>query len=338
MKLNKYKGNPILVANEKNHWESLCVLNPAVWYESSTDTFSMLYRAAGKDKEHYIYIGLAESKDGFTFQRKYDYPILSPDIDNADGGGVEDPRIVKMGDWYYLTYASRPYAPGRYWLSEPQPWIDPPNEGLDYLKENHTSTHLAVSRDLTNFKKLGRISDSRFDDRDVIIFPQKINGQYVRLSRPMQWCGEGFENKNPAIWISFSGNLMEWNKPSLLMQGEQWWEDAKIGGSCPPIKTDAGWLHLYHGVASKDKAYRVGAVLLDLDRPDKIIARTKDFIMEPEFPHETDGYYNGCVFPTGNVVKDGILYVYYGAADKAICVATTPLSELLDYLIKHCPV
>ena len=102
------------------------------------------------------------------------------------------------------------------------------------------------------------------------------------------------------------------------MQGEQWWEDAKIGGSCPPIKTDAGWLHLYHGVASKDKAYRVGAVLLDLDRPDKIIARTKDFIMEPEFPHETDGYYNGCVFPTGNVVKDGILYVYYGAADKAM--------------------
>jgi len=335
MKLTKYKDNPILFANEHNDWESLCVLNPAVWYEQAEDTFYMLYRAAGKDKKHYIYIGLAQSKDGFNFKRMFDRPILSPDIDNADGGGVEDPRIVKLEDWYYLTYASRPYAPGRYWLAEPQPWIDAPDEqGVSYLKENHTATHLAISKDLIHFKKLGRITDLRVDDRDVIIFPEKINGQYARLSRPMQWCGAGFENNNPAIWISFSDNLMEWGEPQLLMQGEQWWENAKIGGSCPPIKTEFGWLHLYHGVASKDKAYRVGAILLDLEHPSKILARTKDFIMEPGLPFETDGYYNGCVFPTGNVVKDNILYVYYGAADKYICVATTPLPQLLNYLLK----
>lgn len=334
LKLKKYTGNPILVANKENEWESLCVLNPAVWYESSNDTFYMLYRAAGNDEKHYIYLGLAESKDGYNFKRKFDTPVLAPDVDNADGGCVEDPRVVKMGDWYYLTYAARPYPPGRYWLREPQPWIDPPTEGLDFLVENHTSTHLAVSRDLINFKKLGRITDSRLDDRDVIIFPEKVGDKYVRLSRPMQWYGAGFENENPAIWISFSDNLMEWEQPTLLIKGEQWWEDAKIGGSCPPIKTKYGWLHLYHGVASSDKAYRVGALLLDINDPSKVIARTKDFIMEPEFPFETDGYYNGCVFPTANVVKDGLLYVYYGAADKVICVATIELDDLLEHLTK----
>lgn len=334
IKLKKFEGNPILLANEKNDWESLCVLNPAVWYESENDTFYMLYRAAGKDEKHYIYLGLAESKDGFNFKRKFDHPVLSPDIDNCDGGCVEDPRITKMGDWYYLTYAARPYPPGRYWLNEPQPWIPNDIEGLDFLTENHTATHLAISKDLIHFKKLGRMTDYRLDDRDVIIFPEKVNGKYVRLSRPMQWCGEGYENQNPATWISFADNLMEWEKPELLMQGEQWWEDAKMGGSCPPIKTEVGWLHLYHGVASKDKAYRVGAVLLDLEQPQKIIARTKDFIMEPEFPHETDGYYNGCVFPTANVVKGDTLYIYYGAADKVICVATIKLSELLTFLVE----
>ena len=93
---------------------------------------------------------------------------------------------------------------------------------------------------------------------------------------------------------------------------------------------------LYHGVSTKDDAYRVGAILLDLNDPYKIIARTKDFLMEPEEEYETSGYYNGCVFPTAVVPLDGTLYIYYGAGDKVVCLATVKEAELLKYLKEEC--
>ena len=92
---------------------------------------------------------------------------------------------------------------------------------------------------------------------------------------------------------------------------------------------------LYHGVAKKDGAYRVGAVILDEKDPTKVLVRTKECIMEPEYSFETDGYYNGCVFPTGIVVKDDTMYVYYGAADKFVCVATAPFEEFCDQIYKE---
>lgn len=335
MKLIKYKNNPILKPDTNNEWENLCVLNPAVWYEQSEDTFHMLYRAAGDTERHYIYLGYAKSQDGFNFSRQKE-PALIPDYDGSDGGGIEDPRIIKIEDCYYVTYASRPYAPGRYWLDMPKPWMNPPKECPAFLKYNMTLTHLAYTYDFKNFKKLGRITDSRYDDRDVILFPEKINGRYAKLSRPMQWQGKGYPCKNPSIWISFSDNLMEWyEKPQLLYEGKQWWEDLKTGGSCPPIKTKYGWFFIYHGVSKKDKAYRTGAMLLDLNNPLKIIGRTKDFIMEPEYDYETKGFYNGCVFPTANVIKDNTLYVYYGAGDKVVCAATCDFDNILNCLIEN---
>ncbi|NLG81782.1 MAG: glycosidase [Bacilli bacterium] len=338
MKFIKHPANPILTANPKNDWESLCVLNPAVYYEENDKTFYMLYRAAGHDETHYIHLGLATSKDGVNFKREFNHPVLSPDINGADGGCVEDPRIVKFGDFYYVTYASRTFPPGQYWLSNYKPLGDRPEHGPLFAIKNNTVTHLAITRDFVNFKKLGRITDSRIDDRDVIIFPEKVNNKFVRLSRPMEYVGKEFGCENPSIWISFSDDLMEWEKPQLLMTGQEWWEDKKVGGSTPPIKTEAGWLHIYHGVSTKDHAYRVGAVLLDLNDPTKIIARTKDFLMEPEYDYETQGYYNGCVFPTGNCVVDDTLYVYYGAADKYVCLATCKFSELVNYLVTKCKV
>lgn len=334
MKLTKYAKNPILTANPKNKWENLVVLNPGVTYDERQQQFVMLYRAAGNDAKHLIHLGLATSKDGFKFTRKSKEPVLSPDENNADGGCVEDPRIVKMDDWYFVTYASRPFAPGKYWIKKKlnRPWIKHPSIGPSFLKKNDTLTHLAITQDFKTYKKLGRITDSRVDDRDVIIFPEKVNGKFVRLSRPMSWFGPGYQNLKPATYIAFSDDLMEWEKPTLLMEGKEWWESKKIGGSCPPIKTKDGWFHIYHGVAEKDGNYRVGAVLLDLKDPSKVIARTKDFIMEPEFPHELNGYYNGCVFPTGNVVKEDVLYVYYGGADKNVCVATANFPTLIKKL------
>ena len=338
MKLTKCAQNPILKPNPDIVWESLCVLNPACAYDDEAKEFVMLYRAAGNDSEHIIRLGLAKSKDGVNFKRMSKKPVLSPDVNGADAGCIEDPRIIKMGGWYYMTYASRTYAPGQYWLQGNKPSNPQLQFGPEIVNANLSVTHLAISKDLKSWKKLGRITDSRVDDRDVIIFPEKVNGKFVKLSRPATWCGAGYPCKAPAILISYSDDLMEWGKPKLLMQGEQWWESKKTGGSCPPIKTDKGWFFMYHGVATKDDAYRVGAVLLDLNNPSKVIARTKDFLMEPEFDYETKGYYNGCVFPTANVLNDGTLYVYYGAADKFVCQATADFKTLINYLAGECKI
>ena len=334
MKLKKYEHNPILTKKPDSPWEALCVLNPAVIFNEEDKKFYMLYRAAGNDEQHYIYLGLAISDDGINFKRMSDKPLIAPDVNGADGGGIEDPRLVKIDDYYFLTYASRPFAPGQYWREDKKYFGFQPKAGPKVLIYNDTETHLAVSKDLVHWKKLGRITDSRQDDRDVIIFPERVNGKYVKISRAMYKCGKGYENEKPAIWISYSTDLLEWREEEkLLYKGQEDWEDEKCGGSCPPVKTPYGWLFIYHGVASKDKNYRVGAMLLDLNDPSKIIARTKNFIMEPEFSFETDGFYSGCVFPTGIVEVKDEYYIYYGAGDQCICLATCKKKDLLDALL-----
>lgn len=331
MKLKKYKNNPILKPNPTNEWESLAVCNPGVWYENGK--FYMLYRAAGYDLTHYIHFGLAISEDGFNFERVSKKPVLTPSPDGPDAGCVEDPRIVKYGDIFYITYAYRAYPPGQYWNKDKIKTYEP-NENMPLcLKENITNSGLLMSKDLIHFKRLGRITKANLDDRDVILFPEKINGKYVMLHRPMQWVGPKYGCEYPSIWISFSEDLMVWEESKLLAKAEYEWE-TKIGGSTPPIKTEEGWLTLYHAVDKKG-IYRVGAMLLDLKDPTTVIARTKEFIMEPEYEYETKGIYNGCVFPTGNIVVDGILYIYYGAADMYCCVATIELEAILEYLIQN---
>ncbi|QUI21650.1 glycosidase [Vallitalea pronyensis] len=332
MKLMKYENNPIIKPNKANQWENLAVCNPGAWYEAGK--FYLLYRAAGDDEDHYIYIGLAESDDGFHFKRSSNTPVLSPTPNSFDGGCVEDPRIVKFGDTYYVTYAYRPYPPGQYWLFEPDEVrsYDVGEDAPLCLKKNIANTGLALSKDLKTYQKCGRITKTNLDDRDVILFPEKVGGKYVKLHRPKEWVGEAYGCDYPSIWISFSDDLMEWHDSQLLAKGECPWEK-KIGGSTPPLKTHKGWLTLYHGV-DDEGIYRVGAMLLDTHDPTRIIARASDYIMEPEHDYETEGFYEGCVFPTGNVIVGDTLYVYYGGADKYCCVATCSVSELLDFLLQ----
>ncbi len=345
MKLCKYAHNPILEPNTENDWEDRCVLNPAVIYDETSKKFIMLYRAAGNDCRHQIKFGLAESDDGVRFTRMSKKPVFEGIHDEPDGGCVEDPRLVKIGDMYYLTYAARAYAPGRYWL---EPYVEGVTKAPRYLdetdlyveespyfaKENITVSYLAATKNFRVYKKYGRITEPTIDDRDVYLFPEKIGGKYVKISRPKF---KESSVKMPSIWISFGDDLIEYDKPRLLMTGETWWETQRIGGGTPPIKTDKGWFMLYHGVDDKG-VYRVGAVLLDLLSPEKIIARTKDFIMEPDTDFELKGIYEGCVFPTGAVIKDGTLYVYYGCADTYIGLATCNFNELLDYLYNDCKI
>jgi len=204
------------------------------------------------------------------------------------------------------------------------------------MKDNIANSGLAVTRDFKNWRRLGRITQTNLDDRDVILFPEKINGRYWMLHRPKQWVGEGFGTDKPAIWIQSSDDLMVWNGPSkMLMAGRPGSWEEKIGGSTPPLRTNEGWLIIYHGVENGGQGYyRVGAALLDLNDPTKVIGRATDWIMEPEFDYEIEGFYKGCVFPTGNVIVDGTLYVYYGGADKYVGLATCKVKDLLEFVKK----
>lgn len=334
MKLIKYAQNPILSPNPDNYWENLVVCNPGVWNEDGV--FYMLYRAAGDDVDHYIRVGLATSTDGVNFTRQSNKPVFGPSIDGPDMGGVEDPRIVKLGEEYYVTYAYRPHPPGRYWTF-PHDVIQLPETGSEapaVLKRNIANSGLAVTKDFKTFKRLGRITTSNLDDRDVIIFPEKINGKFAMLHRPKEWVGEDYGCEYPSIWIRYSDDLMVWEeKSTLLMTGIVGTWEEKIGGSTPPLRTDDGWLLIYHGVENGGNGYyRVGVALLDLEDPTKVIARLEDWIMEPEHDYEIEGFYKGCVFPTGNMIIDNVLFVYYGAADKYIGLATCNINELLKTL------
>lgn len=334
MLFKRYENNPILKPVNENAWESLSVCNPAAWYENNT--FYLLYRGAGNDCGHKIQIGLATSTDGFHFTRYPGNPVLTPTEGNFDEGCCEDPRVVKMGDLYLITYAYRAFQPGRYW--ENKPFIKPDYPLEDYLpnglKWNITNTGLAITKDFINYKKLGRITDYNVDNRDVILFPRKIQGKFYRLERPMEWVGKEYGCDVPSIWINASDNLMEWPRPQLLATPVEPWEKKKMGGSTPPLETKEGWLIIYHGVSETDGQYRVGLMLLALDDPTKIIARSKDYVMEPRLPYETEGFYNGCVFPTGNVIVGDTLYMYYGGADRFVNVATASVSAILEFLLK----
>lgn len=337
MKLKRYDKNPILSPNPKNKWESLVTTNPGAWYDEDQKQVKLLYRAAGPDAEHQVYFGLAVSDDGYNFKRLSDEPVFGPSENGFDAGCVEDARIVKIEDYYYITYACRPFPPGHYWEKPEDMPYRPPSCPSDFprsLRKNYTSTGLALTKDFKTFIRAGRLTDPRFDDRDAILFPEKINGKFVMMHRPMDWCGKGYETQHPAIWTSFSDDLLGFNQSRLLAQAKYDWE-SKIGGNTPPIKTKNGWLTLYHAVGP-DEHYRLGAMLLDLKDPSKVLRRTPEWLIQPEKNYELEGYYNGVIFPCGKVIIDGTLFVYYGGADKYVGLATCPVEELLEHLLS-CP-
>jgi predicted GH43/DUF377 family glycosyl hydrolase len=332
VKLTKYPGNPILSPNSRQSWESLVVCNPGVIY--AHEKFYMLYRCAGNDANHVIRFGLAVSQDGFHFKRASARPSLSPSTDGEDAGCIEDPRIVKMNGCFFITYAYRPYFPRKYWLQPDNAAYTPRAHSLPKaFGQNLTSSGLLMTTDFKQYRRLGRITDPTLDDRDVILFPEKINGQYALLRRPMQWTGPKYGTKHPAIWICFGEDPLKWGPATLLAKAKFPWEQ-KIGGSSPPLKHRKGWLVLYHAVDAKG-VYRVGAMVLDLKDPRKVIARAPEPIMSPEADYEWKGLYpHGVVFPTANVVVDGKLFVYYGCADKYIGVATANFDKLVNYVLQ----
>jgi predicted GH43/DUF377 family glycosyl hydrolase len=337
VKLKRYEGNPVLSPNPANNWEDLAVFNPAAWYDEERKQVLLLYRAAESSPEYKCYFGLAISSDSYNFKRVSDQPVLSPSADGFDASTIQDPRMVKISEYYYITYACRHFPFGQFWMPKEQQYSHPicPTDFPRVIRYNATSTGLLLTKDFKSFIRAGRITDPLLNDRDVVIFPEKIEGRYYMIHRPLEWVGPEYGTEHATAWISSADDLFGFRKSKLLIKQKYDWEAGKLGVNTPPIKTEHGWLTIYHAVGN-DKYYRLGALLLDLKDPAKVLHRTTEWIMQPEQDYEVEGYYKGCVFPCGKVLIDGTLFVYYGAADKYVGVATCELDELLDYLLS-CP-
>lgn len=244
------------------------------------------------------YIAIARSKDGkkFTIDKK---PFIYPS-DDYDCFGVEDPRITQIGEWYYVYFSV----------------VSPKGVGVRLMK----------TRDFKKIENCGMIFAP--ENKDVLIFPEKINGKYYALHRPVPK-----STGNPEIWIAESDNLQYWgNHRFLLGLRENMWDNGRIGGGVVPIKTKYGWLELYHG-ASKEDRYCMGAVLLDLNDPSKVIARTEMPILEPVEDYEVNGFFGEVVFACGSLVENDTIKLYYGVADTSIAYAEININEILNTLI-----
>lgn len=243
------------------------------------------------------YLRLARSKDGrhFTMDEK---PFVYPS-NQHETFGIEDPRVTKIEDTYYVYFSA----------------ISPMGVGES----------LVSTKDLETIVHHGMIFSP--ENKDVTIFPEKINGKYYALHRPVPSATGA-----PQVWIAESDNLLYWgNHQFIFGLRDNMWDDARIGAGAVPIKTDKGWLELYHG-ASKDNRYCMGAVLLDLEDPTKIIARSEKPILEPEASYEVEGFFGNVVFSCGALVEGDIVKMYYGVADTSMACAELSLTEILDSL------
>jgi beta-1,2-mannobiose phosphorylase / 1,2-beta-oligomannan phosphorylase len=332
MIIERCNKNPIVIPGAGN-WRKVATFNPGAIYEDGK--FYLYERAAGSLKPFRTRIGLLESTDGVVFTPVGTEPIFTSEMIGYPEGSVQDARVVKIDDLFYMTYAMQPFGFDCYPNGEGIPEYD--TSRYPGWKERAypmiTQSGIAVSSDAIHFKHLVFTSSQDIDDRDHILFPGKIDGKFVLLRRPIEFVGEKFGTTLPGIWISYSSDLKNWSQPELLAASEQEWEGSKIGAAANPLRTDKGWLLLYHGV-DKYHIYRVGAMILDLENPLKIIARTADFIMEPEEYYEKFGLViPNVIFPTSIINRDGIAFIYYGCCDSNIALATVAVDELLDYIL-----
>lgn len=309
IRLERYDGNPILLPIEGNPWETKLTFNPTAVYDDNK--VHILYRAMGNDDTSVM--GYASSRDGFHLDERLDYPIYKPrepfELKYHPGNsGAEDPRITRIGDTYYVCYCA-------------YDGNNPPRCAL---------TTIAVNDFLAkrwNFTKPVLMSPPGMDDKDHCIFPEKIRGKYAVIHR-----------FNPHMWIDYIDDLSFSNGKyiggEIMMSPSVFgWDNLKIGLGGTPIKTERGWVIIYHGISKTDLMYRLGAILVDLENPSLIIGKLPYPILEPEMPYETSGARPGTVFACGNVVINGELIVYYGAGDSVSGVASTPFQPMVDALV-----
>ena len=299
--LKRYARNPILTAAAFPPEAGIVhVFNSGV--VKVGQRYVMACRAEDRALRPRIWI--ADSQDGYQFTprpKQIALPHDDPEFAEYTAGMYYDPRVTPLEGAYYLVHAAHSGHGCR----------------LSLLK----------TEDFEQFEWLGFISET--DNRNGVLFPEKVNGLYARLDRPNT--GEPFGD----IWISYSPDLIFWGRSRCVLRSEAVrWAWTKIGPGAVPIKTPEGWLCIFHGVRTQCRShflYQLGVCLLDLEDPSRVIARAEEAILEPEEMFELVGQTPSVVFTSGAVVEDdGEVKVYYGGADTVQCVATTTLDDLLE--------
>lgn len=296
--VKRYHNNPILT-KEDIPYPVVTVHNAGVI--KTDEKYIMLFRSHLFNGRSII--GIAESNNGIDF-KALSKPFLTPATNGIfkeyEEYGVEDPRITKIDDNFYITYSA--------------------------YSRHGVRIALARTKDFTEIERIALITQS--DHRNIVLFPEKINGKYVRLDRPHS------EISPWAIWISYSNDLIHWGESKVIIKPVKYhWDEMKIGPGAPPIKTKKGWINIYHGVfpTMDGCIYRLGAALHDLQDPSRIIGISDEWILQPEDPWEITGYVHNVVFSCAAIKEnDEIIRIYWGGADTVMCTGTAKINDLID--------
>ncbi len=292
--------NPILSPADLP-FRAVAVLNPGA--AERDGEVVLLIRVEDVDGLSDIY--LARSRNGVTDWQIDPEPVLRHGLDEwrYEEWGCEDARITRIsedGCWYITYVAYSPMGP---------------------------AVGIAKSTDLKNIERISLLGAT--NDKDGVLFPRRFNGEYAILHRPD---AGGYQH----IWSAYSRDLIRWGEPHCVLQEGSGpaWDAVKVGAGPPPILTDRGWLLIYHGVKGYGGGllYRVGMALLNKEMPHKMIARSSGFIFQAAAPYELAGIVPNVVFPTGALVRGDELWMYYGAADRCIGLATAKMKDLLAVL------
>jgi len=277
------------------------------------DTYLLVLRVQTRGRETVLMV--AESNDGEHFRvRPQLVHIAGLESSRETIYHIYDPRLTCIDDTVFMVFAA----------------------------DTASGCRLGIARtiDFQNFELVS--FDESADARNGVLFPQRREGRYLRLERPNRTRLDSGVMTGAEIWLSESPDLVHWQPIGPVMSGRFHYWDELIGSGPPPVKTRAGWLHVYHGVATHFAAaniYQAGVVLLDLDDPQHVIARCRNNILEPRELYELTGQVPNVVFPSGLIVEDqdtdgcarpdSLVRVYYGAADTVVGLATTTIAELL---------
>jgi predicted GH43/DUF377 family glycosyl hydrolase len=322
--LNRSGKNPIISPNRSHNWESEATFNPAVI--KLADRVHVLYQAIGSAGVGTI--GYAGASDGLTFSERLPFPIYppaagiegvnqvapvssggdSPVIGDPAGRGAENPKVAEVDGRIYMTFT----------LSDAR-------ERRIGLTSIGDEDFLAKRWNWSQFKIISRPGET---NEDAVILPEKIKGKYVI-----------FHHLSPNISIDYvdslnfeNGGWLEAKETISVRPGS--WDSRRMRIAATPIKTELGWLAIYQAVDEKDPAsQKIGAMILDIDNPGKVLFRANQPLLNPNMSYEND-WKPGSVCPGGAVITGNNLNVYYGSGEKTVSVAAAPIGELLHYL-KH---
>jgi predicted GH43/DUF377 family glycosyl hydrolase len=303
--IHRYPGNPILKAGDFPKMVN-AVFNPgAVMFEDRTLLLLRVESRSGLSS-----LAVAMSEDGLTGWEIDPLRGLGPQIDSfEEHWGIEDARITKVGDEYFVVYVGFSLA------------------GPLVL--------LATTRDFVSWERRGVLMSP--EDKDAALFPTTFDGRWALLHRP----SPTMPGLGAHVWLSFSPDLRHWGDSRVVIPARRggWWDANKVGVGPPPLLTSSGWLLCYHGVrvTASGSIYRLGLALLDRDDPATVLARGNEWVLGPSETYERTGDVPDVIFPCGWILRDDgdTLHLYYGAADSTVCVGEASLSSLVDHLGGH---